>query len=47
MDSIISGLENVFTYIDDIVGGATVQEYNLIRNLTRLLERIKDYDFHL
>ncbi|XP_018402050.1 PREDICTED: uncharacterized protein K02A2.6-like [Cyphomyrmex costatus] len=46
MDSMISGLENVFAYIDDIVvGGATVQEHN--QNLTYLLERIKDYGLHL
>ncbi|XP_018396139.1 PREDICTED: uncharacterized protein K02A2.6-like [Cyphomyrmex costatus] len=46
IDSMISGLENVFVYIDDIVvGGATVQEHN--QNLTYLLERIKDCGLHL
>jgi len=46
MDSMISGLENVFVYIDDsVVGRATVQEHN--RNLTCLLEQIKNYGFYL
>jgi len=46
MDSMISGLPNVFAYIDDlVVGGETIQLHN--RNLTRLLERIQDYGFRL
>jgi len=46
MDSMISGLPNVFAYIDDlVVGGETIQLHN--RNLTRLLERIQDYGFCL
>lgn len=46
MDSMTAGLTGVRVYLDDIlVGGATEEEH--LHNLHAVLERIRDYGFHL